>query len=325
MNPWILAALLLALQPSPTAGGLAPAAQVSAARDTSARVLHEPINEMSGIVKSRRYPNVFWVYNDSGDPARIFAIRADGTVVMTAYLASTFSLGETPAPGTTLYPGVQIDGAANFDWEDIALDGDTLTISDLGNNGNARRDLAIYLLPELNPEALDRAHILKRLPVAYPDQRAFPDPTNWRFDCEAIFFYKHRLHVLTKHHVPGSIDDPENGTNLYRLDTQHTDRINVLKKLDSAADLGGWVTGADVSPDGKTLAVLCHAPVASVWLFDLTRSGERLLSGPARRLILENAQQCEGVCFDDDVTVLVTNEQHDIFRLRVADFRPATR
>lgn len=296
----------------------------SAAQTPAARVSHPPLNEMSGIVKSRRYPDVFWVHNDSGDAPRLFAVRADGTVVMPAYLSNDFFVGDTPVDGKKPYPGVMIDGAANSDWEDITLDNDTLYIADLGNNGNARRDLAIYTLPEPNPEATQRAHVLKRLPVAYPDQSAFPDPARWHFDCEAVFVYNGRLHVVTKHRAPGKINTPETGANLYRLDSPAADRVNVLKKLDTAPDLGGWVTGANVSPDNKTLAVLCQAPVASVWLFDLGRtSGDRLLSGRARRLILSNAQQCEAVCFADNETLLVTNEQRDVFRLKVADFVPA--
>jgi len=288
------------------------------------RVTHGPLDEMSGIVKSRRYPDTFWVHNDSGDVPRIFALRGDGTVIMPGFLASQFSLGETAEAGKTLYPGVAIDGAANFDWEDISLDGDTLYIADLGNNGNARRDLAVYVLPEPNPLAINRAHVLKRLPVAYPDQAAYPDPAKWHFDCEAVFIHQGKLHVVTKHRAPGQIGTPETGANLYRLDTQHTDRVNVLRRLDGVRDLGGWVTGANVSPDGRTLAVLCQAPVASVWLFDLRgATGDRLLSsGRARRLILENAEQCEAVCFDDNETLLVTNEQRAIFRLKVADFGP---
>ena len=54
-------------------------------------------------------------------------------------------------PGKPPYPGVRLDGAANFDWEDIAIDGETLYVPDMGNNGNARRDLGVYVLPEPNP------------------------------------------------------------------------------------------------------------------------------------------------------------------------------
>lgn len=288
-----------------------------------ARVIHEPLDEMSGLVRSPRYPGVFWTHNDSGDTARLFALRADGQVVLPGWLRGDFYAG-AKEEGKRPYPGVQIDGAVNFDWEEIATDGDLLYISDLGNNGNARRDIALYVLPEPNPEAVDRAYVLKRLPVAYPDQKAFPDPTNWHFDCEAIFVYRGKVHLLTKHRAPGQIGVPETGTNLYRLETQHTDRVNRLKKLDGKADLGGWVTGASVSPDGKTLAVLCHAPVASVWLFDLGKTGDRLLSGRARRLILTGANQCEAVAFEDETHLLVTNEQRDIFRLSVDEFGDVT-
>jgi hypothetical protein len=290
-----------------------------------ALVSHGPIEEMSGIVKSARYPDTYWVHNDSGDTARLFAIRADGQVIVPGFLQSAYSVGPVQTAEKPFYPGIRIDGATNYDWEDIARDGDTLYISDLGNNGNARRDLAVYTVTEPNPAAVEGAHFVQRLPIVYPDQSAYPDPTSWHFDCEAIFVYKKRLHLLTKHRVPGRIGTPEAGTNLYRLDTQHTDRPNVVKKLDSVADLGGWITAADLSPDGKTLAVLCEAPVASVWLFSLGKTGDRLLSGAARRLILEGAKQCEGICFDSDNELIVTNEDRDLFRLRTADFAVVSR
>lgn len=287
----------------------------------AANVTHGPVSEMSGLVASRRFPGVFWTHNDSGDSARIFAIDANGTVLMPPFLAGAFRIG--PDGGTDskpLWPGLRIDGATNYDWEDIATDGEHLYIADMGNNGNARRDLAVYQVVEPNPKAVESAHILKRIPVAYPDQKAFPDPENWQFDCEAVFHFRGRLHFLSKHRAPGKIGVPQTGTKLYRLDTDRTDRVNVLTKLDSLPDLEGWVTGADVSPDGKFLAVLCHAPVASVWIFELPRSGTRLLQGPVRRLKLPGAGQVEAIAFDGDSTLLVTNEQRQVFRLPVGDF-----
>jgi hypothetical protein len=286
-----------------------------------AQVIHPPLEEMSGIVKSRRYPNVYWVHNDSGDEPRLFALRADGTVVMPAWISGDYFVG-APVAGKPPYPGVRLDLAANLDWEDIALDGDTLYVPDMGNNGNARRDLGVYVLPEPNPEAVNRARVHKWLPVAYPDQAAFP-PERWDFDCEAVFVHRGKLHFLTKHRTGPDHDHPGTGTNLYRLDTAHTDRVNVLTKLDSHPDLGGWVTGADLSPDGRTLAVLCQAPVQSVWLFEAPARGDRFFARPARRLVFTDARQCEAICFDGSDSLIVTNEQRDLFRLKVSDFRPA--
>lgn len=285
-----------------------------------ARVTHAPIDEMSGIVQSRRYRGVYWVHNDSGDEPRLFAIRADGSVVMPEWLADEYYVGE-PVVDKRPFGGLRLDAAANSDWEDIAIDGDTLYVADCGNNGNARRDLGVYVLTEPNPEATDRARVLKWLPVAYPDQDAFPGD-RWHFDCEAVFVFRSRLYLLTKHRASRQIGTPETGTNLYRLDTAHTDRVNVLTKVDSHRDLGGWVTGADLSPDGRTLAVVCQAPRQSVWLFNAAGGGDRFLSGAARRMVFTGAKQCEAVCFEDNETLLVTNEQRDIFRLRVGDFEP---
>lgn len=289
----------------------------------AARVTHEPLNEISGIVKSQRYPNVFWVHNDSGDVPRIFAIRGDGTVIMPGWLGGDFYVGATAVEGKKPYPGISVGLAANSDWEDIALDNDTLYLADVGNNGNARRDLGVYVVPEPNPEAIESTRAIKWLPVAYPDQEAFPGST-WQFDCEAVFVHRGKLHFVTKHRAAGQINTPATGASLYRLDSDHTDRVNVLKKLDGLTDLGGWVTAADLSPDGKTLAVLCQAPVASVWLFEVGKTGDRLLSGAARRLLLTGAKQCEAICFDNNDRLIVMNEQRDIFRFRVADFTPAT-
>ncbi|MFM7320495.1 MAG: hypothetical protein ACKO5K_03090 [Armatimonadota bacterium] len=286
-----------------------------------ATVAHGPVSEISGIVASRRFPGTYWVHNDSGDRARIFAMDAKGTVLMPPFLKGGYRIGaddsKDPKPQ---WPGLPVDGATNYDWEDIATDGDHLFIADTGNNGNARRDLAVYVLSEPNPLAVESAHVLRRIPVAYPDQKGFPDPADWTFDCEAMFVHKGRLHFLTKHRAPGKIGIPQNGTKLYRLEGEHTDRVNVLRKLDAVPDLGGWITAADVSPDGRTLAVLCHAPVASVWLFDLGKSGDRLLSGPSKRFLLRGAGQCEAVCFDGDSEVIVANEERQLFRIGVDRF-----
>ncbi|MES2460228.1 MAG: hypothetical protein V4671_06575, partial [Armatimonadota bacterium] len=195
----------------------------------------------------------------------------------------------------------------NSDWEDIAIDGDTLYIADTGNNGNARRDLGLYIVPEPNPEATFQTRPWKWVPIKYPDQTEFPGRVRWHFDCEAMFVFKEKPFFITKHHVPGDVEGPEVSANLYRLDSMHTDKVNTLTKVDTNKDLGGWVTSAKLSPDGKTLAVLCELPVSSVWLFETPRSGDKFLSNRARRLVFTGAKQCEAICFDGNDTVIVTN------------------
>ena len=75
--------------------------------------------EASGIVKSRKYEGLYWTHNDSGNPATLFAIREDGSVVAR----------------------VPVSGARNSDWEDLALDeAGTLFIGDIGDNLHRRRE-----------------------------------------------------------------------------------------------------------------------------------------------------------------------------------------
>jgi hypothetical protein len=281
----------------------------------SSVVSHPPLNEISGIVKSGRHRNVYWVHNDSGDRARFFAIREDGGGIMPAALNTSHWVNRAQE-GKTPFEGIALRGARNVDWEDIAISGDTLYIADVGNNGNARKNLGIYAVPEPDPARATEATPFAFYPVVYPDQKDFPPKDHWRFDCEAVFVFNRKLHLLTKHRL-GTSGLPDVGTNLYRLDTQHTDKPNVLTKIDSRANLGGWVTAADVSPNGRTLAVLTHAPVSSIWLFALPEKGDRLLSGSSRQIILTGGRQLEALCFVDDRTILLTNEQRDLFRVSV--------
>lgn len=277
-----------------------------------ARVEHAPIDEMSGIVRSRRYP-VYWVHNDSGDSARFFAIDDNGKVVIPAWLNRREDAGV--AQSRPPFEGIQVPNASNTDWEDIAYDGDNLYLADTGNNGNARRDLGVFVVPEPNPFEIDRSRALTWLPLRYPDQKAFPPKGVKPFDCEAVFWLRGKLHFVTKWRNPVGL--PLGGAALYRLDTRFTDRANILRKLDQREDLGGWVTAADVSPDGSTLAVLTHMPVSSVWLFSTRAKGDRILSGSGRQIRFTGGNQCEAITWQDDRTVIVTNEQRQMFRIAV--------
>ena len=102
-----------------------------------------------------------------------------------------------------------------------------LYVADVGNNGNARRDLGVYVVNEPDPLAIPRMRALTYLPVRYPDQDDYPGDV-WHFDCEAVFVADGVLHFLTKHRQSRQIGEGAPGTKLYRLDTHHTDAENVL-------------------------------------------------------------------------------------------------
>jgi hypothetical protein len=156
------------------------------------------------------------------------------------------------------------------------------------------------------------------IPLVYPYQEAFP-PAKRHFDCEAIFFLRNDLYILTKHRMPNG-QLPETGTKLYRM-PRHGAKNSPRKlvKLDERDHMRGWVTAADVSPDGRWLAVLTQFPKASIWIFDTKGAGDKLLSKPVRWVEIANAKQCEAICFDGADTLVVANEQRDIFRVPLAE------
>lgn len=301
-----LALLLLA--------GVAVADEVEAV-ERVARVGHVWLKEISGIACSRTHPGVYWVHNDSGDRARLFAIDAEGRVVIPGFLQDRFH-GEKAVEGRRPWPGIGIPNASNVDWEDVALADGQIFVADVGNNANARRDLGIYVVNEPNPRLTQSARALRFLPVRYPEQERFPPDGPWVYDSEALFVSEGKLYLLTRHRRQGEPLGFTGGTRLYRLDTEYTDRENALTYVDARAGVGA-VGGADLSPDGHHLAVLTYR---ALWVFERPLDGDRWLSGRARRLelALEQTKQAEAVCWDDDATLRVANEQGEIFRVPLA-------
>ena len=253
-----------------------------------ARITAPEIDECSGLERSRRHPGVFWVHNDSGDEARIFAIDARANLICE----------------------VQVEGARNVDWEDIASDtSGQLFIGDFGNNRNRRRDLVVYVVNEPDPRtAVDgklSIPVKRRLPFRYAEQRSFPDSTQLNFDCEAMYWRDGGIFLLTKHRS-------DLRTALYRLDPEDP-REQVLGRLGDA-EVQSPVTAAALSPDGSLLAVLSYQYIL---LFDRTSvAGAHDLAGPMRRVLIEG-RQCEALCFDGD-RILFTNEQREVYCVPVA-------
>ncbi|MDB2499399.1 hypothetical protein N9X40_00930 [bacterium] len=256
-----------------------------------------PIVESSGIVRSKLWPDWLWTHNDSGDSARIFAVRKSGTIIKPTWAADN-------------YQGLEIKEAANIDWEDIATDeSGNLIIAACGNNSNARRDLAIYVFPEPNATQVIATRTFHRYDFIYPDQLDFP-PLDNNYDCEAIFFARGKIYILTKHRA-------DTHTKLYRFDSLDPIGMNVPTMI-GEFDVQGRVTGADVSEDGTRLAVLTYR---HVWLFKSDRKKDNYFEGsvywaPLNTLATKN---CESLCFWDEDSLLIGNEERELYEIKASD------
>lgn len=113
--------------------------------------------ESSGIVASPVNPGILWIHNDSGDSARLYAVRTDGSAVARLVM----------------------DGIHAVDFEDLAAgpcpdrSGPCLWVADTGNVGRNRRDQAIYAVPEPDLRAATgplevHASAVWKFPVTFP-------------------------------------------------------------------------------------------------------------------------------------------------------------
>lgn len=245
------------------------------------------VEECSGLVQSLRYSGVYWALGDSGNAPAIVPVLADGT------LARGWA-----GP-------VRIEGVKNNDWEDIALDSKgNIIIADVGNNLGNRKQLMLHFVKEPKPGAVS-AKPFRTLRVHYADQRgASPD-----YDCEAVFVAGGRVYFLTK-------SRSDSLARLYRLDGDSTAKSNPLRLVDSR-DIGGMVTGADASPDGKLVAVLTYNVL---WVFEFDPNSGSIFRKGARRLPIF-AWQAEAVAFDGNDSLVVGNEAGLLYRVPLADLQ----
>ncbi len=207
----------------PRDGPAAPCARFAVARPL-ATVRADSLEELSGLAVSRRDPAVLWAIEDSGNEASVHALDRTGR-----------RLGE-----------VRLNDTQNVDFEDLALGpcptGDCLFVADIGDNAEARTDLAILRLPE--PAAVDGHATVERFAFRYPDGPQ---------DAEALVVDPEgRPVILTKRR--------DGTTRLYRVPlvatgTAVAERIGALDVFDLADGLVSAVTAADLSADGTALYV----------------------------------------------------------------------
>jgi hypothetical protein len=243
------------------------------------------VTECSGLVQSLRYSGIFWALGDGGSGAAIVPVSADGK------LARGWA-----GP-------VAVTGCKNYDWEDLALDDrGNLIIADVGNNSGRRKQLMLHFTPEPRPGV--RSVVPTRsLRVHYADQKeASPD-----YDCEAVFSAGGRIYLLTKHRS-------DKRTRLYRLDGDSPKRSNPLTLVDSF-EIGGMVTAADASPNGNMVAVLTYT---ALWVFDYDRASGSIFRKTVRKMPIF-AWQAEAVAWDGNDSLVVGNEQGQLFRMALAD------
>ncbi len=190
------------------------------------------IPEASGIVKSRRYPGIFWVHNDSGNPPELFAIRASGQIVRRFRL-------EVP----------------NIDWEDITTDdAGHLYVGDIGNNAGVLPLRAIYRIDEPDPAAPADG------PLKATAASFYAVPKSNRFDAESLIYDQGTGILVTKYR-----DGRE--AELFSIPLEPPAPLPRPAQPRAIGRLPGFIeaaTGADLSAD-RTLLAVCSGTVTRIY------------------------------------------------------------
>jgi hypothetical protein len=198
---------------------------------TTGHVQPAEATELSGIALSVAQPGVLWTHNDSGDRPRVFALRADGTL-----LAS-----------------IDVPGAEAVDWEDLSLAAGRLYLADIGDNQAARASVDVYRVPE--PRVLGGAPAPTVTASAARLRLRYPDGAH---DAETLLVEPRtgELAIVTKA-LSGD-------SGVYVARRPRAGATTTLRHVtDLALGLGGLATGGDVSADGRVVAVRTYGGVVA--------------------------------------------------------------
>ena len=241
---------------------VAPGCPVAGKGVVSGTVTHPALLEASGLTASTLTPGVLWTHNDSGDSARIFALRTDAT----------------------LAAGIQVEGATANDWEAIAagpFEGTpALYIGDIGDNPKSRANVTIYVVrePSLEP-APASVTVAKRLDLTYEDGP---------HDAEALLVdpADGTIVIATK-----SLDGK---SAIYTADTARS-----VLTLATTLDGLPWVTDGSVSKDGRLVALRTYGE-AFVWTRAPGTTLVDALQGARCPLTIEGEPQGEAIALTND-------------------------
>ncbi len=300
--------LCVSCAPVALGGDLSQATSETGLVETEVTLADARINESSGLIRSIRYPDIFWTLNDSGGEPCIFALD---------------TAGRTRAK-------VRLRDAVNLDWEDIAIgpgvDGQPrLFIADIGDNLGMRPSIQIYEIPEPEVPSLKEEHPAETwsdtpriLHAAYPDHPYNAEGIAVHPSTGEILIFTKSDTGLT-HIFAFPQSSPHETTAVLKLVTQIT--------FPSEARLGKrprdntMATAADISPDGRHLLIATYSHIYE-WTLGKGNDLATDLAATPVKIAPKVTHQMEAVCYARDAeTLWFTSEQLPAPMIRIQRHR----
>lgn len=238
------------------------------------------ITESSGLVASRREPDVFWTHNDSGDGPYVYAFDRRGRLLAVATVA----------------------GAEARDWEDMAIGPGPepgkpyLYLGDIGDNLRRRETVTVYrvLEPSIDPQQTDVALTLsstEALVLRYPDHP---------HDAETLLVHpcSGALYIVVKEDAP---------TDVYRAwPPFRSGEAQTLEKVGALSVVAA--TGGDIAPDGRRVALRNYLE-AFEYLWPQGQPFDAIWTVEARTIVLPPMRQGEALAYRSDGWALLTTSE----------------
>nr|WP_321227016.1 hypothetical protein [uncultured Psychroserpens sp.] len=240
--------------------------------------LPSSLKETSAIEKTPN-SNMLWIIEDAGNKNHLYGLDIKATISK----------------------DLEIENIQNIDWEDLTSDTfGNIYIGDFGNNNKKRKNFAIYKVsdPE-SANAVTTAEVISfKLPKGIKSE-----------DFESFFLLNDNFYLFSK-------DNKE--VKLFKIPNTVGDHV---AEFISEVELKGKntkVTSADVSDDGKTVALLNHD---RLWKLTGFKSDD-FFSGSIEAIEFDHDSQKEGINFIDSNSVLITDEKtkHEGGKIYTIDF-----
>ena len=250
----------------------------------------QDITESSGLAASRCQNNVLWTHNDSGDDAFIFGLSTSGENL-----------------GTWKIPNAQ-----NIDWEDIATYKDKagkcfIYIGEIGDNKTKRSEHDIYRIPEPLIVPADKNSTRQQpLSAANAETLKFIYPDHIQ-DAETLMVHPKTgdIYVVTKR-----VSGP---AGIYRLKPEfgkdEAQRATKVADLSVPAIPNGFLTGGDISPDGRRVIICDYTQAYEYVLPDDATAFEDIWKQEPETVDLGSRKVGESICYSVDGTSLYAGSE----------------
>lgn len=182
---------------------------------------------------------------------------------------------------------IDVSNIKNQDWEDLTSDSKgSLYIGDFGNNSKKRKKFFIYKIENL----ANVDHKTEALTISF----TLPKDVKSE-DFESFFLWKDHFYIFSKENKK---------TMLLKVPNQVGEHVATYVTEYELKGKDTRVTSADISPDGKTVVLLNHDRIWTLTAFNT----DNFFEGIVTKIDLKHDSQKEGICFKDNTTVYITDE-----------------